>query len=137
MQLCIDAAPLNRSLGYGMNWMIREIMRFGLYDNGDLDFMAPYCWAPSQRIRELLKPLGLDIASGAGKDDSRAIYEFVVRNIGVDRAHFKGEFDLPLQQITRNKYSDALVDCYKTTNRDHPIFRDLAGDELPFGVIGT
>ncbi|WP_290482030.1 sacsin N-terminal ATP-binding-like domain-containing protein, partial [Hyphomonas sp. UBA3201] len=54
MALCIDAAPINRSLGIGMNWMIREMLREGVYEPQDEALMAPYCWAPSQRVRELL-----------------------------------------------------------------------------------
>ena len=33
MRLCIDAAPINRSLGIGMNWMIREMLRHGVYES--------------------------------------------------------------------------------------------------------
>ena len=57
--------------------------------------MAPYCWAPSQRVRELLNALGADVGERADKETSRAIYEFVVKHIGVDRARFNGDFDLP------------------------------------------
>jgi hypothetical protein len=57
MPLGLDAAPLSRSLGIGMNWMIREMLRQGVYEARDASIMAPYCWAPSQRVRELLNAL--------------------------------------------------------------------------------
>ena len=74
MRLSIDAAPLNRSLGIGMNWMIREMLRHGVYEFRDESVMAPYCWAPSQRVRELLNELGADVGEWADKEVSRSIY---------------------------------------------------------------
>jgi hypothetical protein len=108
MPLGLDAAPLNRSLGIGMNWMIREMVRQAVYDAGDASIMAPYCWAPSQRVRELLNALGADVGAWADKEASRAIHEFVVEHIGADRARFNGDFDLPLQLITRQSRRAAL-----------------------------
>ena len=108
MRLCIDAAPINRSLGIGMNWMIRELLRHGVYEPRDESLMASYCWAPSERVRELLTTLGADVGARADKEASRAIHEFVVEHIGVDHARFNGDFDLPLQLITRETHRAAL-----------------------------
>ena len=33
MPLGLDAAPLLRSIGIGYNWMIREMLRFRVYDS--------------------------------------------------------------------------------------------------------
>jgi hypothetical protein len=68
MPLGLDAAPLDRSLGIGMNWMIRELLRQGVYEPRDESLMAPYCWAPSQRVRELLNALGTDVGVSADKE---------------------------------------------------------------------
>ena len=53
-ELGTDAAPLDRTLGIGINWMIREMLRNGTYDAEDEAVMAPYCWMPSGRVRERL-----------------------------------------------------------------------------------
>jgi hypothetical protein len=139
MPLGLDAAPLSRSLGIGMNWMIREMLRHGVYEARDASIMAPYCWAPSQRVRELLNALGADVGVSADKEASRAIHEFVVEHIGADRARFNGDFDLPLQLITRETHRAALDYCFEVADRDPPNFSETekdAADALPFEVAG-
>jgi hypothetical protein len=139
MPLGLDAAPLSRSLGIGMNWMIREMLRQGVYEAQDASIMAPYCWAPSQRVRELLNALGADVGVWADKEASRAIHEFVVEHIGAERARFNGDFDLPLQLITRATHRAALDYCFEVADRDPPSFAEAeedADDALPFEVAG-
>jgi hypothetical protein len=139
MPLGLDAAPLSRSLGIGMNWMIREMLRQGVYAPRDAGIMAPYCWAPSQRVRELLNALSADVGVWADKEASRAIHEFVVKHIGADRARFNGDFDLPLQLITRETHRAALDYCFEVADRDPPNFAEAeedGEDALPFEVVG-
>ncbi len=124
IRLSIDAAPINRSLGIGMNWMIREMLRHGVYDPRDGDLMAPYSWAPSSRVRHLLNDLGADVGETADKEVSRTIYEFVVEQIGADSARFNGDFDLPFQLITRREHRAALNQCFGKAGRDAPDFAD-------------
>jgi len=128
MRLCIDAAPINRSLGIGMNWMIREMLRHGVYDLRDEGLMAPYCWAASQRVRTLLNELGADVGERADKEASRSIYEFIVKHIGMDHARFTGDFDLPLQLITRGTHKSALTQCFAAADRDPPTFEESDDD---------
>jgi hypothetical protein len=128
MPLGIDAAPLSRSLGIGMNWMIRELLRQGVYELRDERLMAPYCWAPSQRARELLNALGADVGEWADKEASRAIYKFVVHHIGHGRARFAGDFDLPLQLVTRERNRVTLEQCFKAADREAPSFSGTGSD---------
>ena len=128
MPLGLDAAPLLRSIGIGANWMIREFLRFGVYEPGDGGFIAPYCWAPSQRVRALLNELGADVGERADKEASRTIHDFITRHLGSDRARFDGDFDLPLQLITREENKAALVQCFETADRDPPTFWDQEQD---------
>jgi hypothetical protein len=139
MPLGLDAAPLSRSLGIGMNWMIREMLRQGVYEARDASIMAPYCWAPSQRVRKLLNALGADVGVWADKEASRAIHGFVVKHIGDDRGRFNGDFDLPLQLITRETHRSALEYCFEVAGRDPPDCAEAeedGEDALPFEVVG-
>ena len=113
-ELGTDAAPLDRTLGIGINWMIREMLRNGTYDAEDEAVMAPYCWMPSGRVRErLLGRLRFDgVSDNANSDDSRHVHCFVVEHVGNDCARFDGDFDLPLQLITRKKHTEALDRCF-------------------------
>ena len=109
--LGLNAAPIDRSLGIGANWLIRELVRNEVYDPDDATTLAPYCWMPSRRVRELLERLGEHLSLDANKEESRAIYEFMVRSLGEERARFDGDFDLPLQLITRAGYGDVRRQC--------------------------
>ena len=128
MPLGLDAAPLIRSIGIGANWMIREFLRFDVYESRDEGLMAPYCWAPSQRVRDLLNELGADVGERADKEASRTIHDFVTRYLGSDRARFDGDFDLPLQLITREANKAALVQCFEAAGRDPPTFLEKEQD---------
>ena len=128
MRLCIDAAPLNRSLGIGMNWLLREMLREGVYEPSDEYLIEPYCWAPSYRVRELLNALGADIGAQADKEVSRQIFEFVAEHIGKDRARFNGDFDLPLQLITRETHRASLDHCFELADHETPSFADADDD---------
>jgi hypothetical protein len=128
MRLCIDAAPMNRSLGIGINWLIREMLRHGVYESRDERFMVPYSWASSQRVRDLLNALGADIGESADKEASRTIHEFVVHHVGVDCARFTGDFDLPLQLVTREEHRAVLAQCFGAAHRDLPVFSEARQD---------
>lgn len=137
--LGLDAAPLSRSLGIGMNWMIREMLRQGVYEVRDANIVAPYCWAPSQRVRELLNALGANVGMWADKEASRAIHQFVFEHMGAECARFNGDYDLPLQLITRDKHRAALDNCFEAADRDPPSFvepEEDADDVLPVGGAG-
>jgi hypothetical protein len=125
MRLSIDAAPINRSLGIGMNWMIRELLRHGTYESRDEHLMIPYVWAPSQRVRILLNELGADVGERPDKEASRTICDFVTKHLG-DGRRFDGDFDLPLQLITRRRHRGALEACFDEVGGAPP---DLLEDE--------
>lgn len=112
--LSIDAAPIDRSLGIGINWLVRELVRCGVYGDKDVARMAPYSFASSQRVREgLLGPLGHHAIDGADSDECRRIYQFIEAAAGAEVARFGGDHDLPLQLITRREHQEALLGCFE------------------------
>ena len=122
------AAPLDRSMGIGANWLLRELVRYGVYDNDDEDMIAPYCWASTRRVRDrVLNPLGANIGAQADRGASRSIYDFVVEHLGKQGARFNGDFDLPLQLVARADYGYLLRQCFEQANLDAPDFHE--GDE--------
>ena len=118
-----DAAPINRSLGIGANWLIRELVRHDVYGPDDESLLARYCWMPSLRVRKLLAKLGMtDLSEQANKEDSGAIHAFIVNHLGEERARFGGDFDLPLQLVTRAGYGTVLAQCFEQGGLDAPSF---------------
>ena len=133
--LGLEAAPLNRPLGIGANWLIRECIRNGVYEPGDAAKMAPYCWMPSRRVRVLLAKLGMpDLSEKANKEDNRPIHDFIVNHLGAERARFRGDFDLPLQLVTRAGYGNVLRQCFEQGGLDAPSFGE--GDEHTGDNVG-
>jgi hypothetical protein len=135
MRLSIDAAPINRSLGIGMNWMIRELLRHGAYEAGDEHLMIPYVWAPSQRVRILLNELGADVGERPDKEASRTICDFVTKHLG-DGRRFDGDFDLPLQLITRRRNRGALEACFDEVGGAPPDLLKDGDEQENDGEIG-
>ena len=134
--LGLGAAPINRSLGIGMNWMIRELLRHGVYPPRHRSILIPYCWVPSQRVREMLRAIGADVGAHADKDASPGIYTFVIDQIGIHHALFGGDFDLPLQLVTQATNRAVLEQCFRAGDRDPPTFAETDGDtddEFPMG----
>ena len=73
-------------------------------------------------------------------DVSPAIYDFVVSHLASDHALFAGDFDLPLQLITRSENRAALEQCFAQADRDAPVFGYTiggdAGNEIPTEIDG-
>lgn len=110
-RLGVDASALDRAFGIGAPFVVRELTRFGVLSPASL--LAPYCWVPTRRVRELLCRLGWDgdVAEGRA-DQSQSIYAFVQQALGAERADFHGDFCLPLQiwTLKRNTGSTGLAD---------------------------
>ena len=134
--LGLDAAPLYRSLGIGMNWMIRELLRFNVYGQDDESLIAPYCWMSSLRVRRLLNGLGADIGDNPDMDLSRRIYNFVVDHLDNDCTRFGGDFDLPLQLITLQRNRGALEHCFRKAGQTAPDPSETEDDEEETPLAG-
>ncbi len=126
--LGLNAAPIHRSLGIGANWLIRELSRNEVYDSDEAKVMAPYCWAASQGVRTFLTTLDpkLDLPV-ADKDASPAIHDFVIEHVGTKRALFDGDFDLPLQIVTRRGHG-RLKRWFADAGLDTPEFGNDSED---------
>ena len=124
--LGLDAAPIDRAIGIGANWLMRELSRNGIYSASDAKLMAPYCWTPSKRVRATLQSW-LDLAPV--KDDSQTIFNFVIEHLGAERAHFDGDYDLPLQIVTQARHRDRLYRWFDDAGLDAPDFGDESADD--------
>ena len=128
--LSLDAAPIDRALGIAGNWLMRELSRNGVYSASEAKLVAPYCWTPWQRVRTTLQPW-LDLAPD--KNDSRTIFEFVIKHLDAERAHFGGDYDLPLQIVTQKRHRDLLNGWFNDAGIEPPNFDDeSAGYEAEF-----
>jgi hypothetical protein len=101
------APAIDRTLGYGVCLVIRELVRFGVVDGSRL---GPYAWQPTRRLRALLHWLGMDLPNDAMPDRAPLIWRFVSHHLGSSRACFDGAFDLPLQLLASRNRRDALDD---------------------------
>ena len=126
--LGLDAAPIDRSLGIGANWLIRELARNRVYESSEAMLMAPYCWSPSRRVRSLLRQLSPSLPETADKDASPDIYNFMKEHLAPERARFGGDFDLPLQIVTRKRHRARLNRWFEDADLRPPEFEDESED---------
>jgi hypothetical protein len=108
-RMSLEAAPIRRSLGIGVNWLIRELLRLGVYGAGDTNILAPYGFAATRRLRNLLSRLGHVIPS-AEPESSAGIYGFIAGTLDAASAAFCGDLDLPLQLITHKRHVETLAE---------------------------
>jgi hypothetical protein len=96
----IWAPAINRTLGYGVCFVVRELARLNIFDTTGIE---PYAWQPTLRMRNLLQWLGMDVLNDTAADNSPAIWRYVSAQTDSNRAQFQGSFDLPLQLLTTER----------------------------------
>lgn len=127
-QAGIEAAPLVRTLGLGANWMMRELARTGFWDARRRAVMAPYGWASTGRVRQLLNGLGAELGDEPSMDRSVTIWQFVSNHLPHRQEDLLRYGDLPLQLVTRAAHEDVLEACRRGLPHD-TLWREDEGDE--------
>ena len=93
----ISAPPIERSLGHGACFVVRELRRKEILTTAQAD---PFCYVPVERVRSFCTKLGCQgIEDQAVVDNSRAIHAFLRDNLGEKRSTFAGCYDIPLQIV--------------------------------------
>jgi hypothetical protein len=115
----LEGAPLAQSLGLGANWMIREAMRHGLWEDDEASRMHPYGWGGTAHLRKLFEErLSHSLQAPEYKMDlSPDIHGFVFNHLGPDAA-FLGDLDLPLQLWNGDVHEQADVSEYNDENEE-------------------
>jgi hypothetical protein len=116
----IEAPTVQRSIGIGVCWIIREMVRKEVLSGDDALSLSPYCWMPTSRVRRILQRyLGFEkTVLEADPDVSPGIWEHVSTLIGEAGARFGGDHDLPLQLITRRDHKEEFESCLGATVDD-------------------
>jgi hypothetical protein len=94
-----DAPPIDRTLGQGVCFVLRELMRNKILCHQEV---TPYCFVPVGRVRNLFFRLGADVSYGSPLEQSKAIYDFLTKHLGPERSCFSGHYDIPLQIVAEN-----------------------------------
>lgn len=116
-RLGVVAPAMNRSIGMGMNWLIRELARHGYFAPADLPIIHPYGWSSTARVRRLLRHADIELDEPGHMDFTRAEFEAVDAAIG-PHATYLGDLDLPLQLIARRDYRTELRHCLLAAGLD-------------------
>ena len=95
----LDMPPINRVLGIGAHFVIRELHRKGIIEHKKLHRL---CYVPNEKLRGLLECLGCEgINRKELKPESRSVMisKFLTEKLGQQKALFQNDFDIPLQVI--------------------------------------
>ncbi|MBU1737086.1 MAG: hypothetical protein KKG35_03020 [Proteobacteria bacterium] len=104
----ISAPPINKTLGYGICFAIRELSRCGVLKN---EHVTPYCYVPVKRVRGLCLLLDNKEVGDVPFESSRLIHQMLCQYLGPEKATFEGCFDIPLQILSEDK--DLLQEMLK------------------------
>jgi hypothetical protein len=97
----LDAPALNRALGMGVHFVIRELTRLAVLRQ---DHVHRHCYVPAGRVCSLLKLLGCDkLECSSMTERSGVIHKFLVTHLGPERASFNRSFDLPLMALSEDE----------------------------------
>jgi hypothetical protein len=110
-----DAAPLDRSLGIGLNWLLRELQRRKVLPGAIPD---AFCWGATRRVRELFTHVGCDLGEEISAETSRDIWTIVRKHLGDEKGRFEGDYDLALQLITLDRNSEVLEEILRNSSPD-------------------
>ena len=97
-----EAPPIDKILGIGSNFILRELIRLGIISN---DFTYSYAYVPSGRVRSFFQLLGcpkLD-QSSSKIDYARTIYKFLEGKLGKEYVTFQNDFDIPFLILLRKE----------------------------------
>ncbi len=107
--LAVTAPAIDRSIGMGMNWLIRELIRHDVFDEAEMTALYPYAWNASARARRLLAHAQIELPEPGRMDETRSEFAEIVAALGPARAIFGGDLDLPLQLIAREDFLSKLL----------------------------
>lgn len=97
----ISAPPIEKSLGYGACFALRELKRKQILNGSQI---VPYCYVPVKRTLELCGYLGCqDLSDSGGINNSKTIYGFLCRNLSEAHAEFSNCYDIPLQILAERE----------------------------------
>lgn len=108
-RLDVTAPSIDRSIGMGMNWLVRELLRHDVFDEVEAVALHPYGWTASARARRLLAHAEIDLPEPGRMDESRLEYAEILDALDPPRAIFEGDLDLPLQLLARQDFLGKLV----------------------------
>jgi len=99
----ITAAPIARTLGMGVPFVLREMMRKNLFSRNQ-ENINPYCYVPIGRVRNLFSKMGCpDLENDESfLVKSEIIHHFLCEHLGPDKANFDGFFDIPFQYVAED-----------------------------------
>jgi hypothetical protein len=97
----LDAPALNRALGMGVHFVIRELTRLAVLRQ---DHVQRHCYVPAGRVCSLLKLLGCDeVECTSMTERSGVIHKLLVTHLGPRPATFNRSFDLPLMALSEDE----------------------------------
>ena len=96
----IKVPELKATLGIGINFIFRELVRNKLMDH---NILAEHCYVASYAVRNLLGKLDCPIDElKASPGNSSIIYQFISNEIGEEKATFDLCFDIPFRIISED-----------------------------------
>lgn len=92
-----DAPPL--PLGIGVNFVLRELVRFGILS--PKHNLNKHCYVPRANVRRIFTALGCEGLRKSDPDNSQIIHKFIC-NYNLFSPNFENTFDIPFELLAEN-----------------------------------
>lgn len=109
----IPAPSINRVLGMGTNFIIREMLRSGVLERLAESPACAHAFVPTTRFQKTLTVMRCELPGDRDHQSAQA-YRFFTRHLGREEATFGGDFDIPFQVLAgdeqlQNELLDTLI----------------------------
>jgi len=102
-----SAPNLRRTLGVGICFVLRELVRRGVLKNPEVH---PYCFTPVQRVREAVEFVtGAQVGAEEHVESSQRIYEALAAHLDEDELTFGLSFDRPFRYGSEDHLREILA----------------------------
>ncbi|WP_210464365.1 sacsin N-terminal ATP-binding-like domain-containing protein [Vibrio crassostreae] len=105
-----DVAELKGTLGIGVNFILRELIRHSVIEPEFSSSANKYAFVLPLRLRALLNKLGAGLTNEANPMNSEQFNDFLLETLVEDDSHFGLSFDIPFRVLLNDK--QAFKRCF-------------------------
>ena len=96
----LNAPPLDRGLGIGACFIVRELLRCGFFDNS---FAHEHAFVPRRGVRSIIAKIGGPFTDAQSEIVmSKEIFAYLKEHLGEEKAHFHKSFDIPFAVLAKH-----------------------------------
>ncbi|EGR7976087.1 ATP-binding protein [Vibrio vulnificus] len=106
----IEVTELRGTLGIGINFILRELLRHQVLESDAHDRIGKYAFVLPQRLRHVFNKIGVGLSNEAKPDNSETLYHYLTDKIDEKQRHLLMDYDIPFRVLLKD--SQAFSRCF-------------------------